>query len=223
MSSSPARQELARLIDHTLLTPHATRQELEAHAAAARRGGFFGICVHGSRVAQAAHFLEDSAVKLTCAINHPTGAADADVKRYETEAAIDSGAQIIEVAANLGRLKDGDDAYGLREWRDVVEAADERPVSVAFDSSLLTPEELERLGRAALAAGAKGVTLSASLGMVFLLENVRRMRAVVGDHFGIKADGTLFDLPTVTALLDAGATRFGVADGHKLLSPLPRE
>lgn len=220
MSFSLARKELARLIDHTLLTAHATRPEIETLCAEARQHGFFGVCVSGTRVVEAAHFLEESGVKVTCAIDHPLGAADSDAKRYETEVAIDHGAQIIEVSANIGRLKDGEGGYVLRELRDVIEAADERPVSVAFDSSLLTPEELDRLSRAAVEAGAKGITVSASLGAVFLLENVERIREIVGDNFGLKSDGAMFELPAVTALLSAGATRFGLTEGVKLLQSL---
>ena len=153
MSHALARQELARIIDHTLLRPDATAREIEALCMEARAHDFFSVCVNGSRVPQAAHLLEDSNVKIMCAIGHPLGAVDADVKRYETEVAIDSGAQIIEVTANLGWLKDGDDAAVLRELRDVVEAADERPVSVSLETTLLTPEEIDRVCRIAKEIG----------------------------------------------------------------------
>jgi len=102
---------------------------------------FNSVSVNGSWVAEACHFLDGSDVKVGCAVGFPLGAMSSDVKRFETEAAIDDGAQEIDVVINLGRLKTGDDKYVLRELRDVVEAADEWPVKVILETCLLTREE----------------------------------------------------------------------------------
>ena len=220
MSRSPARQELARLIEHTLRRADATRADIEQLCAEARAHGFASVCVNGSRVIEAVHFLDGSGIKVTCAIGFPLGASDGDVKRYETEVAIDSGAHFIELTANLGRLRDSDDAYVLRELRDVVEAADERPVSVNLDLSLLDPEELDRAVRLAVEA-AKAITLSGGADLTAIVETVRRIGQVAGDGLGVKVDQHTLSVNEVTALLDVGATRFGLTASVKLMESLP--
>ena len=215
-----ARQELARILDHTLRRADATAREVETLCAEALEHGFFSVCVNGSRVARAAARLEESPVKVTCAIGFPFGAADADVKRYEVEAALDSGAQIFEVAAHVGLVKDGDAAALLRELRDIVEAAEERPVSIGFDPLLLRGDEREQLCRLAVEAGAKGVTIPGHADTAVSIQSVRQLAAVAGGNFGIKMDCHSLARTDVVALLDAGVTRFGLADSVRLLNSL---
>src|SRR2546428_12461704 len=128
---SPA--ELARYIDHTLLKPDATAKDIERLCAEAREHRFYSVCVNGSRVELARHLLEEIDVKVACVVGFPLGAAESDVKRFETEAAVEAGAQEIDMVLNIGRLKEGDDRYVLREIRDVVEAAEERVVKVILE------------------------------------------------------------------------------------------
>src|SRR5258705_4724014 len=137
-------KELARFIDCALLRADATKNDVARICAEARDHGAGSVCVNTSRVAPACHLLEDSGVKVIAAIAFPLGAMDADAERYEAEIAVDNDAHAIEVVANIGRIKDGDHSYVLRELRDVVEAADDRPVSVAIETGLLTREEIER-------------------------------------------------------------------------------
>jgi deoxyribose-phosphate aldolase len=217
MAQTIARKELARLIELTLRTADATRADIERLCAEARAHGAASVCVNGSRVALAVHLLEESDVKVTGTVAFPLGASDADVKRFETEAAVDCGAHFIEVTANMGRLKDGDQAYVLRELRDVVEAADERPVSVGVDLDFLAAAELSALASVAVEAGVKGVCLAGGPGAVERVEAVKRFREAAGDDFGIKVDQPSMTLDDVVALLDAGITRLGVEDAASLL------
>ena len=156
----PRPEDLARCIDHTLLRADALAAEVEQWCAEARAFGFFSVCVNGSRVLQARHLLEETPVKVSAVVGFPLGATDADTKRFETESAIDNGAGEIDVVLNLGRLKEGDDRYVLRELRDVVEAADERPVKVIVETCLLTREEKIRACRLVLESGAHFVKTS---------------------------------------------------------------
>src|SRR5256714_5560685 len=133
--------ELAALIEYQLLKPDASVADVDRVCTEARAHGFASVCVNGSRVIRAAARLEESEVKVATVVGFPLGAMDADAKRYETEVAIDNGAQEISVVINIGWLKDGNDAAVLRELRDVVEAADERPVGVILEAGLLTREE----------------------------------------------------------------------------------
>lgn len=220
MSHSVARQEFVRLLEYTLHGAELTRADLARVCALARERGVASVCVHGSRLLQAVHFLDESEVKITCSIAFPYGACEADVKRYETEVAVDGGAHFIEVAANLGRLKDGDDAYVLREFRDIVEAADERAVSVYLNTMLLTPDEIRRASLLATEADMKGITLTAALNLGTTIEAVRLAREAAGPALGIKVDQDLFKLAEVVGLLDAGVTRFGVVDDAPLLDKL---
>jgi deoxyribose-phosphate aldolase len=220
MSRSLARDELARLIEHTLLAGDATRADLERLCNEARVHGFASVCVNGSRVVQAVHFLEGTDVKVTCAVAFPVGACDADVKRFETEAAIDGGAHFIEVTANFGRLKDGDDAYVLREFRDVVEAADERPVSIGLDSSILSLDEIQRVTTLAIEADARGISLSGGRGLSATQEALKQIRESTKENLGLKVNREELSMSEAANLIQAGATRFGVTQSVKLISGL---
>jgi deoxyribose-phosphate aldolase len=215
-----ARQELARLIEHTLLAGDATRANIEQLCAEARVHNFASVCVHGSRLVQVVHFLEDADIKVACAVGHPLGAADADVKRYETEVAVDSGAHFIEATANLGRIKDGDDAYVLRELRDIVEAADERPVSVALDITVLGSDEIKRGVNIAIEADAKGISLSGNGDLPSMIEAVGRIHKMARENFGLKVGREALSLNEAVTLIEAGATRFGLGQGAKLIEEL---
>jgi deoxyribose-phosphate aldolase len=210
---SPA--ELTRRIERMLFRPDATRRDVERLCAEARAQASHCVCVNGSHVELACALLEESEVKVTGLVAFPLGAADTDVKRYETEVAIDHGAQEIEMVLNIGRLKDGDDRYVLRELRDVAEAADERPVKVILETGLLTPDEVRRACKLALDSGVHCVCTGTGLRSAATVEAVRSLRAAVGEKFGVKAAG-LSNLQTALALLDAGASRLGIAEGFAL-------
>jgi deoxyribose-phosphate aldolase len=213
---SPA--EVARRIERTLTRPDATGRDVEQLCAAARAEGSHCVCVNGSRVELACALLEDSEVKVTGLIAFPLGAADTDAKRFETEVAIDNGAHEIEVVLNIGRLKDGDHRYVLRELRDIAEAADERPVKVILETELLTLEEVRRACEWALDSGVHCVCASTGLRAAATVEEVQTLRAAVGEKFGVKAAG-MRDMQTALAALEAGASRLGTAEGG--IGPLP--
>lgn len=213
--------EIARFIDHTLLKPEATAQQIEKLCAEARAHGFFAVCVNGSRVELARHCLEDSPVKVATVVGFPLGAMSSDAKRYETEAAIDDGAQEIDLVLNIGRLKDGDDKYVLRELRDVVEAADERPVKVILETCLLTNEEIIRACELVVEAGAHFVKTSTGFSTGgATLEDVKLLRATVGPKFGVKAAGGIRDTAAALAMIEAGATRLGTSAGVAIVKGL---
>ena len=216
---SPA--ELARRIENTLVRPDATRRDLEQLCAAARAQGSHAVCVCGSQVELARSLLEDTEVRVTGLVGFPLGAADTDAKRYETEVAIDHGAQEIETVLNVGRLKDGDHRYVLRELRDIAEAADERHVKVILETDLLTPEEVRRACELALDSGVHCVCTGTGLRSAATVASVQNLRAAVGEKFGVKAAG-LSDLQTALAMIEAGATRIGAAEGLAGLSDLAR-
>lgn len=206
------QKELAGYIDHTLLKACATRGDIEQLCAEAKEYGFYSVCVNTGYVELARALLEDTGVKVCAVVGFPLGAMDADVKRYETEAAVDLGADEIDVVINIGRLKDGDDGFVLRELRDVVEAADERIVKVILETCYLNDEEKLRVCKLASDSGAHFVKTSTGFGdHGATVEDVKLMRDAVKDKLGVKASGGIRDTATALAMLEAGANRLGTS------------
>jgi deoxyribose-phosphate aldolase len=213
--------ELARLIDFPLHRPDATTKDLEQHCAIARQHNVAAVAVSSSCVVHARHFLEDSDVKVVAAVGFPLGGADGDTKRYETEVAVDNGAQEIDVVMNLGRLKNGDDNYVLRELRDVAEAADERIVKVIIETGLLTSNEKLRACQLVLDSGAHFVMTSTDYGADgATVEDIKLLREAVGPDFGVSASGGIRDYTTAISLIEAGANRLGTSSAVEILQAL---
>lgn len=220
MPSSAA--DVARLIDHTLLKPEATADDIARLCAEARQFGFHAVCVNGSRVAQASHLLADTLVKVAAVIGFPLGASDADAKRFEAEALIDLGAQELDVVLNIGRLKDGDDRGVFRELRDLVEAADGVPLKVILECGLLTEDEKRRACSLVVESGAQYVKTSTGFGPGgATVEDVALLRSWVGPRFGVKASGGIRDTATALAMIEAGASRLGTSAGVAIVRELP--
>jgi deoxyribose-phosphate aldolase len=212
-------RDLASLIEHQLLKPDASRAELEIACAEARKHGFQSLCVNGCRVAEAAALLDEGQVKVATVVGFPFGAMDADAKRYETEVAIDNGAQEIELVPNIGWLKDGQDSALLRELRDVVEAADERPVGVVLETPLLGRDETIRACHLIEESGAKAVIISTGFwGPGTTAENVKSVRELVASKCQVVANRAKLDRAAVLALIESGATRVATTVGPNLLA-----
>jgi deoxyribose-phosphate aldolase len=206
--------DLARFIDHTQLKPDAMAKDIEKLCAEAREHRFFAVCVNGSRIELARHLLEGADGKVASVVGFPFGAMETDVKRFETEAAIDGGAHEIDVVLNIGRLKDGDDAFVLRELRDIVEAADERTVKVILETCLLTREQKIRACQLVVEAGAHFVKTSTGFNSGgATIEDVKLLRETVGPGFGVKASGGIRDAAIAQAMIEVGATRLGTSNG----------
>ena len=221
MSEHLSAHALARYIDHTLLKPDATARDIEQLCREAMEYHFWSVCVNGSRVAQAYALVENSGVKVACAVGFPLGAMSADAKRLEVEAAVDDGAQEIDVVLNIGRLKDGDHAYVLRELRDIVESADERSVKVILETCLLTREEKIRACQLVLESGAHFVKTSTGFSTAgATTHDVQLLRESVGEEFGVKASGGIRDVKVALGMIQAGATRLGTSSGVAIIKGL---
>lgn len=211
--------ELASYIDHTLLKPDATRAQVEQLCAEAAEHQFSTVCVNGSRVELAYSLLEDSDVQVCTVVGFPLGAMDADAKRYETEVAVDLGASEIDMVMNVGRFKDGEHDYIVREIRDVVEAADDRVVKVILETCLLTNDEIAQACKLVTQAQAHFVKTSTGFGNAgATLEHVRLMRETVGQFAGVKAAGGVRNADDARAMIEAGATRIGTSNGVAIVS-----
>jgi deoxyribose-phosphate aldolase len=221
MSLPTTPDALARFIDHTLIRADATIRDIEKLCVEAREHKFHSVSVNGSRVIAACHFLDGCDVKVGCAVSLPLGAMSSDAKRFEIEAAIDDGAQEIDVMLNIGRLKDGDDRYVLRELCDVVEAADEHTVKVILETCLLTDEQKIHACQLVVESGAHFVKTSTGISTGgATVADVKLMRATVGPEFGVKASGGIRDVKTALAMIEAGATRLGTSASVAIVNGL---
>jgi len=215
-------RDLARHIDHTLLKPEAGAADIARLCAEALEHRFWSVCVHGSRVAQAAALLEGSDVQVAAVVGFPLGAMDGDAKRYETEVAIDLGAQEIDMVLNIGRLKDGDDRAVFREIRDVVEAAQGIWVKVILETCFLTLDQVAVASRIAEEAGADMVKTSTGFGSAGATpEAVRVMLDTVGGRLGVKASGGIRSWADCVRYLDMGCARIGVGAAADILDQAP--
>ena len=211
--------ELASYIDHTLLKPDASREQIEQLCNEAAEHQFTSVCVNGCRVELAYSLLEDSDVQVCTVAGFPLGAMDADAKRYETEAAVDAGANEIDMVMNIGRFKDGEHDYIVSEIRDVVEAADDRIVKVILETCLLTKDQIEKACKLVVQAQAHFVKTSTGFGNAgATLEHVKLMRETVGQFAGVKAAGGVRNAEDAHAMIQAGATRIGTSNGIAIVS-----
>jgi len=211
---------VAAMIDHTLLKPDATRQDIESLCREAAQFKFATVCVNPTWVATAAKLLAGSGVGVCSVVGFPLGATTADVKGYETRRAIFDGAREIDMVINVGALKSGDLRVVECDIEAVTTPCREAGVlsKVIIEAALLTDDEKVTACTLAKAAGADYVKTStgfASGGAT--AADVALMRRVVGAEMGVKAAGGVRDLEGMKAMIAAGATRVGASAGVKIV------
>jgi deoxyribose-phosphate aldolase len=206
-------------IDHTLLKPEATVDEIRVLCREAAENCFASVCVNPTYVALCAELLRDSSVKVCTVVGFPLGAHLSEVKAYETRRAIQDGAREIDMVIDIGALKSHDHAKVERDIRAVVDACGPHVVSkVILEMTLLTTEEKIAGCSLAKAAGADFVKTSTGFaGGGATLEDVKLMRAVVGSDMGIKAAGGIRTQEDAKKMIEAGATRLGTSASIKIV------
>jgi deoxyribose-phosphate aldolase len=204
---------VARLIDHTLLKPDATEEQVRKLCREARQYNFASVCVNPTHVALAARLLKGSQVKVCTVIGFPLGATTPTAKAIETRDALANGAEEIDMVINVGALKSGDDDLVRRDIQSVVEAARGHAiVKVILETALLSKEEKVKGCLLAKMAGADFVKTSTGFGPGgATVEDIALMRETVGPEMGVKASGGVRDLETAQAMVAAGATRIGAS------------
>ncbi|HUR20656.1 MAG TPA: deoxyribose-phosphate aldolase [Vicinamibacterales bacterium] len=208
------------LIDHTLLKPDATRQELEQLCREAAEFHFATVCVNPAWVALCASRLRGSAVGVCTVVGFPLGATTSDVKNYETRRVIFDGAREVDMVINVGALKSGDVRAVERDIEAVAHPCREAGVlsKVIIEAALLTDDEKVTACTLAKAAGADYVKTSTGFGPGgATVADVALMRRVVGAEMGVKAAGGVRDLDGLMAMVAAGATRVGASAGVKIV------
>jgi len=211
---------LARYIDHTLLKPEATPEQIAKLCAEAREYGFAAVCVNPCYVRQCAELLRGTPVQVSSTIGFPLGATLPEVKAYETELAIRDGATEVDMVINIGALKSGNDALVQRDIEAVVQVAHRHHVltKVIIEAALLTDEEKVKVCMLAKAAQADFVKTSTGFGPGgATLHDVELMRHTVGQDMGVKAAGGIRDYETALKMIAAGATRIGTSSSVKIM------
>lgn len=215
-----APTEVAALIDHTLLKPDATRQNIEELCREAAQFKFATVCVNPVWVALAARWLSTTGVRVCSVVGFPLGATTADVKGYETRRAIFDGAREIDMVINIGALKSGDLRTVERDVEAVTAPCRDCGVlsKVIIEAALLTDDEKVTACTLAKTAGADYVKTSTGFGPGgATAADVALMRRVVGAEMGVKAAGGVRDLQGLQAMVAAGATRVGASAGVKIV------
>jgi len=211
---------VAGMIDHTLLKPDATRQDIDTLCHEAAQYEFASVCVNPAWVALCARLLRDSRVKVCSVVGFPLGATTADTKHFETRRAIFDGACEIDMVINIGGLKSGDLRLVERDIEAVtVPCRETGAVSkVIIEAALLTDDEKITACTLAKAAGADFVKTSTGFGPGgATAHDVALMRRVVGEDMGVKAAGGVRDLEGLKAMVAAGATRIGASAGVRIV------
>lgn len=201
-------------IDHTLLKPDATPEQIRRLCTEADENGFASVCVNPAYVPLAAELLKNSAVNVCTVIGFPLGMNATAIKAAEALKAVQDGADELDMVIQVGQLKSGNLAYVEDDIRAVVEAGGGKLVKVIIETALLTDEEKVTACQLAQRAGADFVkTCTGFSGGAASVHDIALMRRTVGPDMGVKASGGVRDYASAVALIEAGATRIGTSSG----------
>lgn len=207
------KEQLARMIDHTILKAEATDAEVIKLCKEAMEYGFASVCVNPSMVKKAATVLEGSEVKVCTVIGFPLGATTTEVKVFETEQTIKDGANEVDMVINVGKLKENNLEYVKNDIAAVVNAAKGKAITkVIIESCLLTDEEKVTVCNIAKEVGADFVKTSTGFSTGGATkEDIKLMRETVGPNMGVKASGGIRSNEDAMTMIENGATRIGAS------------
>ena len=211
--------KLNKFIDHTILKPETTQEQVEKILSEAKEYDFASVCVNPTWVSLAAESLKDSDVKVCTVLGFPVGANTSAVKAFETEDAIANGADEIDMVINIGALKAGNDALVLDDIKAVVDASGDKLVKVIIEACLLTDDEKVRACQLSKEAGADYVKTSTGFSTGgATVADVALMRKTVGPDMGVKASGGARSYEDAIAFIEAGASRIGASSGVAIMN-----
>ena len=207
-----------KYIDHTLLKPESTPQDIEKICLEAKEYDFASVCIQPCYVKMAYGLLKDTDVKVCTVIGFPLGANTTETKIREACQAVEEGAEEIDMVINIGALKAGDTVYVTEEIRRIKEAIGDLVLKVIIETCLLTDEEKVLACQCAVNAGADFVKTSTGFSKGgATVADVRLMKQTVGDRCQVKASGGIRTPEDFEAMVEAGATRIGTSSGIKLI------
>ncbi|MCC5638947.1 deoxyribose-phosphate aldolase [Nostoc sp. CHAB 5844] len=208
--------DIAPYIDHALLTPTATPEQVVQWCEQAYRFNFAAVCIYPTYVKQAAELLQGKKPKVCTVIGFPTGATTSAVKLYEAQEAVENGATELDVVLNLGWLKVGKTEEVHREIAEICEETGQT-VKVILETSLLTDAEKRLATEICMDAGAAFLKTNTGWNGGATVADVRLLKEVVRERIGIKASGGIRTHEQALDLILAGATRLGTSRGIDLI------
>lgn len=212
-------EDIAKMIDHTLLKATATPAQIRTLCAEAKEHGFASVCINPCYVPLAAAELKGSEVMVCTVIGFPLGANETQIKAEEAMLAVEQGAAEVDMVINIGALKAGDYAKVESDIRSVVRASGRARVKVIIENVYLTDEEKRKATEIVRDSGAAFVKTSTGLaGGGATVEDVKLMKEVAGGIIEVKAAGGVRSYEDAVAMIEAGATRIGTSGGIGIIS-----
>lgn len=211
-------QNINRLIDHTILKPEASIDDIRRLCIEAKEYNFYSVCVNSAYVNVAYNFLLHSDVKVCSVVGFPLGAMIKEAKAYEAKFAVDSGAEEIDMVINIGLLKSGKIDLFERDIKKVREACKASVLKVIIETCLLDDKEKILACKIAKEYGADFVKTSTGFSTGGATEHdVELMRKTVGDKIGVKASGGIKTYEDAIKMINAGANRLGTSSGIAIM------
>ncbi|HPN37452.1 MAG TPA: deoxyribose-phosphate aldolase [Melioribacteraceae bacterium] len=212
---------LARMIDHTLLKPEATSNDIIKLCEEAKRYSFASVCVNPFYVSLCYSILKNTPVKVCTVIGFPLGANTTETKRFEAEQAINNGAEEIDMVINIGKLKEGDYKTVFEDVNKVVLTAKKHNAvcKVILETALLTDEE--KIKACLICKEAKADFVKTSTGFSkggATAADIALMKYVVGSSVGVKASGGVRSYEDAALLIESGADRVGASASVKIVN-----
>lgn len=213
-------RDLAKYIDHTILAPDATREQVRRLCEEALEYRFAGVCVNPTYVAYVTELLAGSGIAVCSVIGFPLGATTPQEKAFEAAEAVSKGAAELDTVIQIGALKEGRYDFVEQDIRGVVDAAKGKAlVKVIIETCLLTDKEKVRACELSRAAGADIVKTSTGFSTGgATVADVALMKKTVGEAMGVKASGGVRDREAAIAMINAGACRIGTSAGIKIVT-----
>lgn len=206
-------QNIANMIDHTVLKAFSSKEDIIKVCKEAREYGFFSVCINPTHIELAKKELEGSNVRICTVIGFPLGANTSEVKAFETKDAITKGAHEVDMVINIGALKDKNYDLVYKDIKAVVDEANKQAlVKVIIETCYLTDEEKKIACELSVKAGADYVKTSTGFGTGGSTpEDIKLMRDIVGPNIGVKASGGVRTTDEAIKVIDAGASRIGAS------------
>ncbi len=209
---------LAQLIDHTLVRPDATFDDLAAACSDARKHRFAALIVNGCHASRAKAALAGSGVKLGVVVGFPHGACTTAVKIFEAMEAMKNGAVELDIVMNLGMVRSGRLDLAEIDIKNVIVMTKGVLHKVIIESGALSPDQIAEASKMAARAGAEFIKTSTGFGARgATVEDIKAIRSAIGSLCRVKASGGIRDLAAVKALVDAGADRVGTSSGPAIM------
>ena len=208
-------------IEHTVLKPNATIEDIKNMANEAIKYDFFGVCVNPNYIALAKELLNESNTKIVTVVNFPLANNTIEMTQYQTELALKLGADEIDTVLNISAIKNKDYRKAELDIKRTKDVCADNNLKVILETDLLTKEEIEIASKIAVQSGANFVKTSTGFvkgGIGAQVEDVKLMYEAVAPYgLGVKASGGIKDYKYALELVKAGATRLGTSSGVDII------